>query len=72
MSTLPQEPQSGSGHLTLFIVAAIVLAVIVAIVGPSLLGQEFLPFVSVFQTGGEVFLRMLQMVVEPLDLLRVS
>jgi Na+/H+-dicarboxylate symporter len=56
----------GHGHLTLFIVGSIVLAVIVAIAGPAIFQEKFLPFVAVFEVGGEVFLRMLQMVVVPL------
>lgn len=56
----------GSGHSTLYIVGAIVLAVVVAIVGPAVAGEGFRPVVAVFGVGGEVFLRMLQMVVVPL------
>ena len=56
-----------SGHsLTLFIVGAIVLAVAVAIVGPAVMGERFHPLLSALDVGGEVFLRMLQMVVVPL------
>jgi hypothetical protein len=47
-------------------VGAIVLAVVVAIVGPALFGESFRPYISIFDVGGEVFLRMLQMVVVPL------
>ncbi len=54
------------GHSTLYIVGAIVVAVIVAVAGPALLGERFRPVVSVLDVGGEIFLRMLQMVVVPL------
>jgi Na+/H+-dicarboxylate symporter len=51
--------QNGKNHrLTLFIVSAIVLAVIVAIVLPG--------FAVKLDIGGEIFLRLLQMVVVPL------
>lgn len=56
----------GHGHLTLYIVGAIVLAIIVSIVGPPVLGDRFRPVVAVFDVGGEIFLRILQMVVVPL------
>ena len=56
----------GHGHATLYIVGAIVLAVIVAIVGPAIFGDRLRPLVAVLDVGGEVFLRMLQMVVVPL------
>ena len=54
------------GHSTLYIIGAIVVAVGVAIVGPALLEERMRPFVGVLEVGGEVFLRMLQMVVVPL------
>ena len=54
------------GHSTLYIVGAIVLAVSIAIIGPALFGERFRPLVEVLEVGGEVFLRMLQMVVVPL------
>ncbi len=56
----------GHGRGTYYIVAAILLAIVVAIAGPALLGRRFEPFVAVFDVGGEVFLRALQMVVVPL------
>jgi len=54
------------GHSTLYIVGAIVIAIIIAIAGPATFGEGFRPTVSVLEVGGEVFLRMLQMVVVPL------
>lgn len=66
MAKESSQESGGHGHLTLFIVGAIVLAVIVAIVGPAAFGESFRPTVSAFEVGGEVFLRMLQMVVVPL------
>ena len=56
----------GPGHSTLYIVGAIVLAVVSSIVGPAIFGQGFRPVVSMLEVGGEVFLRMLQMIVVPL------
>ncbi len=56
----------GHQHATFFIVGAILLAIAVAIMGPAFFGESFRPFVTVFEVGGEVFLRMLQMVVVPL------
>jgi len=56
----------GRGHLTLYIVGAIVLAVFISIVGPLVLGDRFRPIVAVFDVGGQIFLRILQMVVVPL------
>lgn len=62
-----EEKKAGShGHSTLYIVAAIVLAVVVAIAGPTMFGESFRPALAVLDVGGEVFLRMLQMVVVPL------
>ena len=43
------------GHSTLYIVGAIVLAVMVAIVGPAVFGQRFRPVVAAFDVGGESF-----------------
>ena len=57
---------TGGGHTTAYIIGAIIAAVIIAVVGPNTLGERFEPFVSVFDVGGEIFLRMLQMVVVPL------
>lgn len=54
------------GHSTLYIVGAIVLAIVLSVVGPALLGERIRPLVGVLDLGGEVFLRMLQMVVVPL------
>ncbi|MEQ8786851.1 MAG: dicarboxylate/amino acid:cation symporter [Pirellulaceae bacterium] len=56
----------GHGRLTYYIVGAIVLAVLLSLVGPAVLGQGFRPIVTIFDTGGEIFLRLLQMVVVPL------
>ena len=68
MSTSNEQESSagGHGHLTFFIVGAIVLAVIVAVAGPALFGESFRPALAIFDVGGEVFLSMLQMVVVPL------
>lgn len=66
MAKESKQESGGHEHLTLFIVGAIVLAVVVAIVGPAAFGERFRPLVSAFDVGGEVFLRMLQMVVVPL------
>ena len=57
---------SGSGHATFYIVGAIVSAIFLAVIGPALLGEQFRAFVTPLEIGGEVFLRMLQMVVVPL------
>ena len=57
---------SSHGHTTLYIVGGIIAAIVVAIVGPTLFGQAFRPWVAVLEVGGEVFLRILQMVVVPL------
>lgn len=51
---------------TLYIVGAIVLAILVSILGPAIFGEGIRPLVDVFDIGGEVFLRALQMVVVPL------
>lgn len=61
-----EKTPSSHGNTTLYIIGVIVLAVVIAIVGPALLGEQFRPFVSVLDVGGEIFLRMLQMVVVPL------
>ncbi|MCA9145574.1 MAG: dicarboxylate/amino acid:cation symporter, partial [Planctomycetales bacterium] len=66
MAKHAEQQSGGQSHLTLFIVGAIVLAVVVAIAGPAALGEGFRPVVAIFNVGGEVFLRMLQMVVVPL------
>ena len=57
---------SDHGHSTFYIIGAIVLAVVLAIVGPALFGEGFRPVVDVLEVGGEIFLRMLQMIVVPL------
>ena len=56
------------GHVrgTLYIVGAIILAIVISVLGPAILGEEFRPLVGIFDVGGEVFLRTLQMVVVPL------
>ena len=56
----------GHGRATLYIVGAILSAVAVAIIGPAVMGEQFGPVVAVLDVGGEVFLRLLQMVVVPL------
>lgn len=64
-SESPSEPKKS--HLTLYIVAAIVLAIIAAIALPAVLGKE--TSLSVFHAialGGEIFLRLLKMMVVPL------
>ncbi len=60
------DPPRGHNRLTLYIVVAIVAAVVISIVGPAIFGQGFRGTVGVFEVGGEVFLRILQMVVVPL------
>lgn len=57
---------TGHSHSTFYIIGAIVLAVVLAIVGPALFGEGFRPVVEVLEVGGEIFLRMLQMIVVPL------
>ena len=66
MAKQSKKESGGHSHLTLYIVGAIVLAVVVAIVGPAVFDEGFRPYVAIFDVGGEVFLRMLQMVVVPL------
>ena len=69
MTTDPSSDEKTSGghnRLTLYIVVAILLAILVAVIGPATFGQRFRPVVEVFDVGGEVFLRILQMVVVPL------
>lgn len=61
-----QQNSGGHGHLTLYIVISIGAAVVIAIVGPAVLGERFRPIMAAFDLGGEVFLRLLQMVVVPL------
>ena len=62
-----EKKTSGShGHSTLYIVVAIVAAIVIAIAGPTMFGESFRPVLAVLDVGGEVFLRMLQMVVVPL------
>ena len=48
----------GHGSLTLYIVGAIGLAIVLALIAPH--------FAMKFEVGGQVFLRLLQMVVVPL------
>lgn len=54
----PEKKNPSGGHLTLYICVSIVLAIVVALVFPG--------FAMKFHVGGEVFLRMLKMVVVPL------
>jgi Na+/H+-dicarboxylate symporter len=61
-----QAKKGGHGRATFLIIGSIVLAVVVSVVGPTLFGEQFRPIVSVFDVGGEIFLRALQMVVVPL------
>ena len=56
----------GHGKATLYIVGAIIAAIVTAIVGPALFGESFRGVVDVFDVGGEIFLRALQMIVVPL------
>ena len=64
---MEESNQSKSqGHSTIYIVGAIVLAIVLSIVGPAIFGNGFRPFVNLLEVGGEVFLRLLQMVVVPL------
>ena len=60
--SLPTDATEPAGkkksHLTLFIVLAIVLAIVVALIFPH--------FASSLQVGGEIFLRLLKMMVVPL------
>ena len=60
------DNSKGHARGTLYIVGAIVLAILISILGPTIFGERFRPLVGVFDTGGEVFLRALQMVVVPL------
>ncbi len=56
--TEQQESKEKKGHLTTWIVAAIVSAIVLAVAAPA--------FATELHIGGEVFLRLLQMVVVPL------
>lgn len=60
------QGSSNSGHSTLYIVGAIVLAIVFSVAGPLVFGERIRPPVDVLDLGGEVFLRLLQMVVVPL------
>ncbi|MEM9658235.1 MAG: cation:dicarboxylase symporter family transporter, partial [Planctomycetota bacterium] len=53
-----ESKQHGSGRLTLYIVAAIIAAILLSIAAPAAASRLTL--------GGEIFLRLLQMVVVPL------
>ena len=53
-----ESPKAGGGHHTLYMIAAIVLAFVVAWVAPH--------FAASLEVGGEIFLRLLTMVVVPL------
>ncbi len=62
-SASPPSEKGGHGRLTLYIVIAIVAAVLLALVFPR--------FAMGFDLGGKVFLRLLQMVVVPLVMVSV-
>ncbi len=71
MSTPPEKPSAprptGGHRQTLYIVAGIVLAVLLVLILPHLLGAGlFGGLISVLDLGGEIFLRLLKMVVIPL------
>ena len=74
MSTTPDSPadqhtedSGGHGNLTYFIIGAIVAAIAVALLLPALLEKETaLTIFHTVETGGEVFLRALMMMVVPL------
>jgi Na+/H+-dicarboxylate symporter len=68
MADSESNGNGGHGRLTYYIVGAIVVAVLISVAGPAVFGQGFRPVVEVFDTGGEIFLRMLQMIVVPLVL----
>lgn len=53
-----ESPKAGGGHHTLYMIAAIVLAFVVAWLAPH--------FAASLEVGGEIFLRLLTMVVVPL------
>ncbi|MEK6239239.1 MAG: dicarboxylate/amino acid:cation symporter, partial [Planctomycetales bacterium] len=53
-----KEHSSSDGHLTLYIVIAVIAAIALALWQPD--------FARKFEIGGEIFLRLLQMVVVPL------
>lgn len=53
-----QESQKKKSHLTTWIIIAIVLAIVMAVIAPGLAAS--------LNLGGEIFLRLLQMVVVPL------
>lgn len=63
---MESSSNGGHGNTTLYIVGAILLAVATAIIGPAVLGESVRPAVEVLDVGGEIFLRLLQMVVVPL------
>ncbi len=65
-SSAGDKPAGGHSRLTLYIVVAILAAILVSVVGPAAFDQRFRPVVAVFDVGGTVFLRILQMVVVPL------
>ena len=74
MSTTPDSPaeqhtedSGGHGNLTYFIIGAIVAAIAVALLLPAVLEKETaLAIFHTVETGGEVFLRALMMMVVPL------
>ena len=58
-----QDESKGGGHHTLFMIGAIVLALLVAWLAPG--------FAMNLKLGGQVFLRLLMMVVVPLGMASV-
>ena len=64
---ITDSTQKGHGNLTFFILGAIVLAILLALLIPSFCAKE--TALSIFhglEVGGEVFLRALMMMVVPL------
>lgn len=67
MADADDSTEPKKSHLTTWIVAAIVLAIIVALVVPAVLEKDAaLSFFHAVSLGGEIFLRLLKMMVVPL------